>query len=175
MEERIVPAVLLIKAVALALREVPELNGFWVNGAFQPGAGIHIGIAVSLRGGGLVVPAVTDADAMDVDSLMRRLRDLVTRARSGTLRSSEVSEATVTLTNLGELGVDSAFGIIYPPQVALIGFGRIVERPWVVNGTIQARPLVVASLSADHRASDGHRGGTFLAAVERWLESPEKL
>jgi pyruvate dehydrogenase E2 component (dihydrolipoamide acetyltransferase) len=173
--ERLLPAVLLIKAVALALRSVPDLNGYWVDGDFRKGTGIHVGCAISLRGGGLVAPALHDADTLDLGTLMRRLQDLVARARAGSLRSSELADPTITVTNLGEQGVESTFGIIYPPQVALVGFGRISERPWVVAAKIEARPLVTATLSADHRATDGHRGALFLSAVDRLLQTPETL
>ena len=173
--ERLLPAVLLIKAVALALRDVPELNGTWVDGAFRKGAGIHVGCAISLRGGGLVAPALHDADRSALPALMRSFQDLVARARAGQLRSSELADPTITLTNLGEQGVESTFGIIYPPQVALVGFGRISNRPWAAGERIEARPLVTATLSADHRATDGHRGGTFLTAIDRWLQNPENL
>jgi pyruvate dehydrogenase E2 component (dihydrolipoamide acetyltransferase) len=175
MEERVLPVALLIRAVALALHDVPELNGHWVEGTFRRGPGIHVGCAISLRGGGLVAPALHDADQKDVGTLMRDMRDLVARARVGSLRSSEVSDPTITVTNLGDQGVDVAFGIIYPPQVALVGLGRIVERPWVAAGKVEPRPLMTASLSADHRASDGHRGGLFLATIDRLLQTPEKL
>jgi pyruvate dehydrogenase E2 component (dihydrolipoamide acetyltransferase) len=175
MTERLLPAVLLIKAVALALREVPELNGYWIDGGFKPGSGIHVGSAISLRGGGLVAPALHDADKASLTTLMRMLQDVVARARAGSLRSSEFSDPTITVTNLGDQGVESTFGIIYPPQVALVGFGKISERPWVGSATIEARPLLTATLSADHRASDGHRGGVFLTAIDRLLQSPEKL
>ncbi len=175
MTERLLPVALLIKAVGLALREVPELNGYWIDGGFQPGPGIHVGCAIALRGGGLVAPALHDTDKTDLGTLMRTLADLVARARAGSLKSSELSDPSVTVTNLGDQGVDAAFGIIYPPQVALVGFGRIAERPWIVAGTIAARPLLTATLSADHRASDGHRGGMFLTAVERFLQNPETL
>jgi pyruvate dehydrogenase E2 component (dihydrolipoamide acetyltransferase) len=165
----------LLKAVASALREVPELNGHWIDGAFRPAPGIHIGCAIALRGGGLVAPALHDADRKDIPALMREVRDLVARARAGSLKSSEVSDGTITVTNLGDQGVDAGFGIIYPPQVALIGFGRIQTRPAVVAGAIEARPLLTATLSADHRASDGHRGGLFLSAIDRLLQTPEQL
>jgi len=173
--ERLLPAVLLIKAVALALREVPQLNGYWADGAFKPGGGIHVGAAISLRGGGLVAPALHDADKADLTTLMRMLQDVVGRARAGSLRSSEFTDPTITVTNLGDQGVESTFGIIYPPQVALVGFGKISARPWIGPAGIEARPLVTATLSADHRATDGHRGGVFLATIERLLQKPEQL
>jgi len=175
MPERLLPAVLLLKAVALALRDVPELNGYWTDGGFRKGAGVHIGSAISLRGGGLIAPALHDVDRMDLTTLMRNLQDLVARARAGSLKSSELADPTITVTNLGDQGVESVFGIIYPPQVALVGFGRISDRPWVGDGKIEKRPLLTATLSADHRASDGHRGGVFLTAIDRLLQTPEKL
>jgi len=173
--DRLLYGVLLIKAVALALREVPELNARWVGDRVVPSAAIHMGVAISLRQGGLVAPALHDADRQSVGDLMRSLRDLVQRARSGGLRSSELSDPTITVTSLGEQGVETVYGIIYPPQVAIVGFGRIVERPWSVEGRIVSRPLVTATLSADHRVSDGHRGGLFLAAIDRLLQRPERL
>ena len=175
MTERLLPAALLIKAVAFALREVPELNGYWTEGGFRKGAGIHIGVAISLRGGGLVAPAIHHTDTLDLTTLMRQLQDLVARARAGSLKSSELADPTITVTNLGEQGVESTFGIIYPPQVALVGFGSIAERPWAVAGKVDVRPLVTATLSGDHRATDGHRGGLLLSAIDRWLQTPEKL
>jgi len=173
--ERLLYGVLLIKATALALREVPELNGFFVNGRAERRAAIHVGVAISLRGGGLVAPALLDADKQPLDALMRALQDLVQRARAGSLRSSEMTEPTVTVTNLGERGVETVYGVIYPPQLALVGFGAVVERPWVVGGEVLARPLINATLSADHRATDGHRGAIFLDALARLLQEPEKL
>jgi pyruvate dehydrogenase E2 component (dihydrolipoamide acetyltransferase) len=173
--DRVLPAVLLLKAVALAVREVPEMNGFWSDGAFRPSTAVHLGVAISLRGGGLVAPAIHDADRKTLPELMRALSDIVARARAGSLKSSEMSDPTLTVTNLGDLGVESVFGVIFPPQVALVGFGRIVERPRVRGGAVAARPTVLASLAADHRASDGHRGGRFLAAIDALLQKPEAL
>jgi len=173
--ERLLPGALLMKATALALREVPELNAVWRGAEAVPSPAIHIGVAISLRGGGLVAPALHDADRRSLGDLMTGLRDLVRRARSGGLRSSELSDPTVTVTSLGEQGVETVFGIIYPPQVAIVGFGKVVERPWVVEGRIVARPALAATLSADHRVSDGHRGGLFLAAVDRLLQEPGRL
>jgi pyruvate dehydrogenase E2 component (dihydrolipoamide acetyltransferase) len=166
---------LLLKAVALAAREVPEMNGFWVEGAFRPSAAVHVGVAISLRQGGLVAPAIHNVDGRTLEELMRDLRDLVQRARAGRLRSSEVSDPTITVSNLGEQGVETGFGTIYPPQVALVSFGKITERPRAVDGLLGVRPILTATLSADHRASDGHRGGLYLAAIDRLLQEPEKL
>jgi pyruvate dehydrogenase E2 component (dihydrolipoamide acetyltransferase) len=173
--ERLVYGVALIKAVARALREVPELNAVWRDGRVVQSEAVHVGVAVSLRGGGLVAPALRDADRRSLEELMRSFRDLVQRARSGGLKSSELSDPTITVTSLGEQGVETVFGIIYPPQVAIVGFGKIAERPWSVDGQIVSRPLVTATLSGDHRVSDGHRGGRFLAAVDRLLQAPERL
>jgi pyruvate dehydrogenase E2 component (dihydrolipoamide acetyltransferase) len=173
--ERLLYSVMLLKAVALTLREFPEFNGFWVDGAFKPGEGIHVGVAISLRMGGLVAPAIHNVDKKSLSEIMVSLRDLVKRVRAGVLRSSEIADATITVTSLGEQGVETVFGVIYPPQVALVGFGKIVERPWAAGGMVGARPVIMASLSGDHRASDGHRGGLFLAALDRILQEPEKL
>lgn len=173
--ERIVPAALLLEATALALREVPQLNGFWKNDAFVGSSRVHLGVAVSLRGGGLVAPALMDADQLALPDLMRGLRDLVERARRGRLRREELESATVTVTNLGDLGVEVVHGVVYAPQVALVGFGRVVERPWAVDGMIGVRPVVTATLAADHRATDGFTGARFLAAVEKHLQHPEEL
>jgi len=173
--ERVLPAVLQLKAVALALRRTPELNGHYRDGEFAPSAAAHVGVAISLRGGGLVAPAIHDVAGKSLDELMRDLADLVKRARAGSLRSSEMSDPTITVTNLGDQGVDSVAGVIYPPQVALVGFGRIAERPWVHDGWLKALPLVTVTLSADHRVSDGHRGAVFLAALREQLQHPAEL
>jgi pyruvate dehydrogenase E2 component (dihydrolipoamide acetyltransferase) len=173
--ERLVPAALLLKASALALRTVPELNGFWTEDGFVAGSGIHLGVAVSLRGGGLVAPAIPNADTLDLPALMARMRDLVSRTRAGRLRRTEIADATVTVSNMGEQGSESIFGVIYPPQVALVGFGRVVDRPWAVGQLIGVRPLVTASLAADHRATDGATGARYLQAVARLLSKPEEL
>jgi pyruvate dehydrogenase E2 component (dihydrolipoamide acetyltransferase) len=173
--DRLVPAAVLLKATALAVRRVPEVNGFFVDGGFRPSEHVHLGVAVALRGGGLVAPALHDADAMPMDELMAALKDLVARARAGRLRGSEMSDPTITVTNLGDQGVELVHGVIYPPQVALVGFGRVVERPWAVDGMLTVRPVLTATLAADHRVTDGHRGGLFLAAIETLLQKPEEL
>jgi pyruvate dehydrogenase E2 component (dihydrolipoamide acetyltransferase) len=173
--ERLLGAVLLIKAVALALRDVHELNGTFVDGAFRAAPAVHVGVAISLRGGGLVAPALHDVADKPLPSLMAGLADLVARARAFRLRSSELSDATITVTNLGDTGVELVHGVIYPPQVALVGFGRITERPAVEAGQVVAMPMLTATLAADHRVSDGHRGAIFLARLRELLQHPEAL
>lgn len=173
--ERLLPAVLQLKAVALAARRFGEFNGFWRDDAFQAAAAVHIGVAITLRGGGLVAPAIHDVANKKPDELMSELTDLVARARSGSLRSSEMSDPTITVTNLGDRGVSTVFGVIYPPQVALVGFGKPAPRVCAVDGGIRIATTVHATLAADHRASDGHQGALFLAAVNELLQQPDIL
>lgn len=169
-EGRVLPAALLLHAVARSLPGFPELNGTWDDDAFHPSATVNLAVAVALRGGGLVNPCIADAASLGLDATMSALSDLVARTRSGRLRASEIGAGTITVTNLGDLGVDETFGIIYPPQVALVGFGRIAPQPVAVGDLIGVHPVVRMTLAADHRASDGHRGGLFLAAVDRFLQ-----
>jgi pyruvate dehydrogenase E2 component (dihydrolipoamide acetyltransferase) len=173
--ERLLPGVLLIKAVALALAKVPELNGFWRNGRFEPSAAINVGAATRLRRGGLVAPALEAANKQPLPALMRQLQAAVERARAGRLRQTELAGATITVSSLGEGGVETLYPIIHPPQVAIVGFGSVVVRPWCVGGAIVPASLITATLSADHRVSDGHRGSQFLVEVDRLLQEPEKL
>jgi pyruvate dehydrogenase E2 component (dihydrolipoamide acetyltransferase) len=174
--ERVLPAALLYRAVAIAVRDAPELNGHFTDGAFQPASALHLGVAIALRGGGLLAPAILDAGTKTLDEIMRALRELGERARTGKLRASEMSSATLTVTSLGERGVDAVHAVIYPPQVAIVGFGAPALRPWVDReGGLCARTIVQATLAADHRVSNGQRGARFLAAIGRALLEPEKL
>jgi pyruvate dehydrogenase E2 component (dihydrolipoamide acetyltransferase) len=173
--DRVLLAVPMLKAVALALREVPELNQTWNGEEILAREEINVGVAISLRGGGLVAPAILGADRLEIDELMRAFRDLVSRARAGSLRSSEMSDPTITVTSLGERGAETVFGIIFPPQVAIVGFGAVVQRLWLSEGQPLPCPVVHASLAADHRVIDGHRASTFLLAVDRLLQEPETL
>ena len=172
---RLLPAVLYMKAVALALTRVPGLNGYWRDAKFQPSAPVHLGMAIAMRGGGLVAPAIHDAHTRSLDELMTALRDLIERVRSGRLRSSELADPTVTLTSLGDAGVDRVFGVIYPPQVAIVGLGKVRPRPWIVGESVTSRQILSATLAADHRVSDGHLGARFLGELERLLAEPDRL
>ncbi|MDH4103626.1 MAG: 2-oxo acid dehydrogenase subunit E2 [Thermoleophilia bacterium] len=173
--ERLLHGVLLLKAIALALREVPELNAVWQGEELVLREDINVGVAIALRGGGLVAPAIHRTDQLSMDELMHAFRDLVSRARSWSLRSSEMTDPTITVTSLGERGVETVFGVIFPPQVAIVGFGTLVERPWISEGQVLICPVVNASLSADHRVTDGHRASAFLAAIDRLLQEPDEL
>ncbi|HUL83162.1 MAG TPA: dihydrolipoamide acetyltransferase family protein [Gammaproteobacteria bacterium] len=173
--ERLLPGVLLIKAVALGLEKAPELNGFWRDGRFEPSEAINVGAATRLRRGGLVAPALEAANRQPLPTLMRQLQAAVERARAGRLRQTELASATITVSSLGEGGVETLYPIIHPPQVAIVGFGSVVVRPWCVGGAVVPANVVTATLSADHRVSDGHRGSQFLVEVDRLLQEPEKL
>lgn len=173
--ERLVPAAVILKATALTAREHPELNGFWVDDRFVPGDDVHLGVAVSVRGGALVAPAIHHTADLDLTELMATLRDLVKRARAGRLRRAEMADPTLTVTDLGDQGVEEVIGVIYPPQVALLGVGRVVERPWAVERMVGVRPTVRLTLSGDHRATDGATGARFLNTLERLLQHPEEL
>jgi pyruvate dehydrogenase E2 component (dihydrolipoamide acetyltransferase) len=171
--ERILHGALLLQAVALTLRAYPEFNGHCVGGRFKPSERVHLGVAISLRQGGLIAPAIHDANQLPLAGLMASLRDLVRRARTGGLRSSELSDPTITVTSLGEQGTESVFPVIYPPQVAIVGFGAVTRRPWIAADRIEPRRVIFCSLAADHRVSDGHRGGRFLYAVAQRLQEPQ--
>ncbi len=171
LKDRILPIVLLLKATATALTDVPELNGYWLNDNLQVEEAIHIGFAISLRQGGLVTPAIHHADLKNLDELMMTMRDLIERTRGGKLRSSELTDSTVTVTSLGELGVQKVFGVIYPPQVALIGFGKITEQPWADQGMLDIRPILSVTLAGDHRATDGIVGTRFLQRLDFHLQA----
>ena len=174
-EDRLLPGALFLKAIALAVRKVPEMNGHYENGGFRSSEAIHTGLAISLRGGGLVAPALLDVDALKPDDLMRNMRDLVTRVRAGRFRARELSDATITLTSLGDRGVDQLYGVIYPPQVAIIGIGTPSLRPWVHEGQVVPRLIADITLAADHRVSDGRRGALFLRTLAEYLTTPEAL
>ncbi len=174
-DRRVLPAAAFLRATALAAHQVPTLNGSWTDGAPVLADGVHLGVMVSMRNGGLLVPVIHDAERRSTDELMVALSDLVERTRRGALRSSEMTGATISVTNLGDRGVDEVHGVIHPPELALVGIGRIAPRALVVGGTVVARPSVVVSLAADHRASDGRTGSRLLRRMERLLTRPEQL
>ncbi|MDR9486051.1 MAG: dihydrolipoamide acetyltransferase family protein [Sediminimonas sp.] len=172
---RLLMSALLVKATARAAAETAQMNGHYDADGFHPASAVHAGVAIALRGGGLVAPALHDAQDLPLDTLMARMRDLVTRARSGRLRASEMTDGTITVSAMGDTGADAMAAVIYPPQVAIVGFGAPVSRPWVTGDTIAPRMTVTATLSADHRVSDGRLGARFLAAIDAGLQAPAAL
>jgi pyruvate dehydrogenase E2 component (dihydrolipoamide acetyltransferase) len=174
-QERLLFGALLLKAVALALKDYPEFNGFYDAEGFAPSEAIHVGTAIAIRGGGLAAPAIHATDTLPLAELMVKMRDLVGRVRRGGFRSSEISDPTVTVSSLGERGVEALLPIIYPPQVAIIGFGAVLPRAWAVEDKVEPRPVLTTTLAADHRASDGHRGALLLRRIEDLLCTPEAL
>ena len=173
--ERMLFAALLLKAVALTCREVQGFSGFYRDGRYEPSPSVHVGVAVALRGGGLVAPAIMDTADKPLPALMEEFRQLVMRARAGRLRASELAAPSIIVTSLGDAEVDAVFPIIQPPQVAIVGSGAVSSRPWIVDGKVEPRQLIVLSLGADHRVTDGRLGAQFLAGIAERLAAPEKL
>ncbi len=173
--ERLLFAALLLKAVALACRGLKGFSGFHRDGRYEESPAVHVGVAVALRGGGLVAPAIMDTADKPLVAVMDDFRALVMRARAGRLRASELAAPTIILTSLGEASVDAVFPIIQPPQVAIVGAGAVVERPWVVDGKVVPRQVLTLSLGADHRVTDGRLGAQFLARIAALLADPGSL
>lgn len=174
-ESRLLPSAVLLKAVVRAAEAMPDFNGFYKDDRFEPSREVHVGMAISMRGGRLVAPAILNASQKSLATVMSELRDLATRVRAGHMRSSELAMPTITVTALAEEGVDSVIPVIYPPQVAIVGIGSIVERAWVVDGGVRPVPVVTITVAADHRVTDGRAGARFLACIRDALQSPEKL
>ena len=173
-KDRLLPVALLIKAVAKSLLDVPDLNGVWEDGLRRK-SDINIGLVISLRTGGVMIPAIRNSDKKTLDEIMFTLNDIIPRTRNLKLRSSELSDSTITITNLGDDGADKVYGVIYPPQVAIVGFGSIIEQPWAENGMLDVRPVLTVTLSGDHRATDGHTGSRFLMTLKKYFQNPETL
>ncbi|MCO6179456.1 dihydrolipoamide acetyltransferase family protein [Ciceribacter sp. RN22] len=172
---RMLLGALFVKAVAVAAKGYPEFNGQYQNGAFAPASAVHAGVAINLRGGGLVAPAIHDADRLPLPELMEKLKDLVARVRAGRFRGSELADPTITISSLGDRGVETLYGVIYPPQVAIVGFGTPATKAVVEDDHIVPRRVVSLSLAGDHRVSDGHRGALFLGTIADLLQRPEAL
>ena len=173
--ERLLVGAICARAVVRAISKFPEFNGHYAQDEFRPSEAVHLGFAINIRASGLVAPALLDADTLSLDDLMHSMRDLTARVRAGRFRARELSDATITLTSLGERGTDAVFGVIYPPQVAIVGMGAPRMRPAVHDGTVTPRLMTTLTLAADHRISDGHRGALFLRAIDKLLQDPERL
>jgi pyruvate/2-oxoglutarate dehydrogenase complex dihydrolipoamide acyltransferase (E2) component len=167
---RVLPAAVLLAATATAARTTPDCNGWWRDDRFAESAQVNLGVVLSLRSGGIIVPTIERADEIGLSEMMARLRELVDRARRGRLRGSDFAEASITVTNLGDQGADVVFGVIHPPQVALVGFGAIRDEPAPTASAGHVRKIVRASLAGDHRAIDGLTGSAFLAHTQRAID-----
>lgn len=173
--ERILLGAIFVRAVSQAAAKVKTMNGHFVDGAFKPANVVNPGVAIALRGGGLVAPALMDTLTLDLDQTMAGMRDLVIRARAGRLKGSEMTEGTITISSLGETGAEAMTGVIFPPQVALVGIGAPHLRPWVVDGQVVPRNIVTLTMSADHRVSDGRQVARFISEIETLIQAPETL
>ena len=173
-QKRLLPAALIIKATAKSLIDFPNLNATWDNG-LQLKKEINIGFVVSLRGGGIIIPTIHNANLKNTSEIMEALNDIIPRARAMKLRSSDLSDSTITITSLGEVGADVVFGVIYPPQVAIIGFGGSSQQAVVENGMLGIRHVFTVTLAGDHRATDGLTGSDFLVTLNKHLQNPESL
>jgi pyruvate dehydrogenase E2 component (dihydrolipoamide acetyltransferase) len=175
-QERVLLGAVFVRAATLAAAKVKVMNGHYLDEkGFVPSDAVNPGVAIALRGGGLVAPALMDAARMTLEETMAGMRDLVTRARAGRLRGSEMTEGTITVSSLGETGAETMSGVIFPPQVALVGIGAPHLRPWVVDGEIVPRHVVTLTMSADHRVSDGRQVARFIAEFEDLIQKPEEL
>jgi pyruvate dehydrogenase E2 component (dihydrolipoamide acetyltransferase) len=174
--DRLLLPALLIRAVIVALKKFPEMNGYYKADKFEASSSINLGIAFSIKGGGVMVPAILDADKMSTSEFNKAIQGLAMRTKEGGLKNRELSEGTFTITNVGDLGSDEVFGIIFPPQVAIVGIGHIRKEP-IIDRQDQLRAgfVVDITLSADHRVSDGLLGARFLNEIEKKLNDPVSL
>ncbi len=162
---------LIVRASALALREHPRVNATLDGDVIRLLPHVHVGIAVALDEG-LVVPVIRDADQKDVKEIARERRQLVERARAGKLVAEEMRGSTFTVTNLGAYDVDGFTPIVNPPEVAILGVGRIVDKVVIHQGKVAQRSMMVLSLSFDHRVLDGAPAAAFLQTIKSYLEEP---
>lgn len=174
-EERLLIPVVFLRAMLLAVREHPKMNGYYEHGKFEQKKSIHLGVAIAFKGEGVMVPALMEAETQTLSQLNSAFQDLLVRTRKGELKNRELTEGTITITNVGDLGSDEVFGIIFPPQVALVGIGRIRKEPIVEERGVIPGFVVDVTLSADHRVTDGLAGARFLQSIQKYLMNPNLL
>ena len=173
-EPRISLLALLSRFAILGLRRHPELNARVEDDAIVMGSPVHLGFAAQTDRG-LLVPVIPDAHARTLEQLSEALTAATQRARGGTLRPAELTGGTFTVNNYGVFGVDGSAPIINHPEVAILGIGRIIERPWIVRGQVTARQLTQLTLAFDHRVCDGQTAGGFLRFVADCVEAPARV
>jgi pyruvate dehydrogenase E2 component (dihydrolipoamide acetyltransferase) len=165
---------IVIKGVALALAEHPEVNAHWLNDKIRHFNRIHLAMAVAVEDG-LITPVLFDADRLSLWDISEKARDLAKRARERKLMPEEYTGATFTVSNLGMFGIDQFTAIINPPEAGILAIGGVEEKPVVVNGTLEVRQRMRVTMSCDHRAVDGATGAKFLQTVRRYIENPLSL
>jgi pyruvate dehydrogenase E2 component (dihydrolipoamide acetyltransferase) len=165
---------LVIRATVLALREHPLLNSTFADNELRTEADVHMGVAVDAEDG-LIVPVVHAANAVDLLALAERTREVVERARKNQLTPTDLQGGTFTITSLGPLGVDFFTPIINPPQIAILGVGRLFNKLVMSEGQVRERQSMYLNLSFDHRVVDGAPAARFLQSVKRYLELPAAL
>ena len=175
-DARVTPLTIAAAAVIHAIRRTPIVNSSWID--LPDGSAeielypfVNLGLAVASPRG-LVVPNVRDAGSLSLSGLARAITELTERAREGQLTPADSVEGTITITNIGVFGVDGGTPILNPGEAAILATGRIVERPWAVDGALAVRPVMQLSLAFDHRVVDGASGSAFLADVAAYLHQP---
>ena len=163
---------MIAKLTALALGEHPALNASWQNGAPHQYESVHLGLAIDTEGG-LLVPVIRDADSKSLAQIATEARALALKARRHTLGPDALQGGTFTISNLGMYGIDAFTPIINLPQAAILGLGRIVEKPAVFQGQVVPRALMALSLTFDHRILDGGPAARFLDRVRTFIEQPD--
>ena len=165
------PLQLVIKATARALKDHPRLNALQMEDEVRPIGQINIGVAVALEEG-LITPVIRDADTKTLAELATEGRELAAKTREGRARPEDVSDGTFTISNLGANQIDAFTPIINPPQVAILGVGRVVEKPIIEHGEITKGSMMYLSLTFDHRIVDGAPAAAFLQTVSGYLQDP---
>src|SRR5256714_3681142 len=165
---------IVIKGVALALAEHPEVNAHWLNDKIRHFNRIHLAMAVAVEDG-LITPVLFDADRLSLWEISEKARDLAKRARERKLMPEEYTGATFTVSNLGMFGIDQFTAIINPPEAGILAIGGVEEKPVVIDGQLEVRQRLRVTMSCDHRAVDGATGAKFLQTVRRHLENPLSL
>ena len=165
---------LIVKAVALALRRVPECNASWEGDAIRVYHRVHVGVAVAIEDG-LVTPVVRDADQKGIGAIAAEVRDLAERAKHRQLKGHEISGSTFTVSNLGMYGIERFTAILNPPEAGILAIGTVVDTPVVQNGQVVVGKRMTVTMSCDHRVIDGALGARWLAAFVDLIEHPESL
>jgi pyruvate dehydrogenase E2 component (dihydrolipoamide acetyltransferase) len=169
--EKVTITDLLIKATAVALRQHPRLNASWLDNDIKMNEEINVGVAVATEDG-LLVPVIHKADSLSVADIRSGRQAIVTRTLAGKVKLNDLQGGTFTISNLGMYGIDAFSAIVNPPQAAILAVGKIADRVVPVDGEVAIRPMMVLTLSVDHRVVDGARGAQFMDSLVSYLEEP---